>query len=126
MFEKDTTKDQESGNGDDATLSPMVDVIEDASGITLYADLPGVPKDSLSVRVQSDTLSIEGEISLPQIKNLQANHIEVPFPKFVRTFTLGQELDRDKVAAEFKHGVLTLHIPKVERVKPRKIEVTAA
>lgn len=125
MFEKDVTKDQESGH-DDATLSPMVDVIEDASGITLYADLPGVSKDNLNVQVQSDTLSIEGEVNLGLAKDLQASHVEVPFPKFKRSFTLGRELDRDKVAAEFKDGVLKLHIPKVEQVKPRKIQVSVA
>ena len=126
MFEKDVTKDQELGHNDDATLSPMVDVIEDASGITLYADLPGVSKDNLNVRVQSDTLSIEGEVNLPLAKDLQASYVEVPFPKFKRSFTLGRELDRDKVVAEFKNGVLKLHIPKVEQVKPRKIQVSVA
>jgi HSP20 family protein len=104
----------------------MVDVSEDASGITLYADLPGVQKDKLSVRVEADSLSIDGEISLPWVKDLQASHIEVPVPRYARTFTLGKELDRDKVSAEFKQGVLRLHIPKVEHVKPRKIEVVVA
>ena len=107
-------------------MLPMVDVTEDASGITLYADLPGVQKDKLSVRVEADSLSIEGEISLPWVKDLQVNHIEVPVPRYARSFTLGKELDREKVAAEFKHGVLKLHIPKGEHVKPRKIEVTVA
>lgn len=114
--EKETTREE-------AALLPPVDVFEDTEGITLYADLPGVPKDKLSVRVEADTLTLEGEIALPLMKDLQVTHMEVPVPRFRRTFTLGQELDRDKVAAEFRQGVLRLHIPKVEHVKPRRIEV---
>jgi len=124
MFEKDTTKNQDASPAEDTTMLPRVDVVEDVSGITLYADLPGVPKDKLCVRVQSDTLTIEGDIKPSQITDLQVHHVEVSLPKFYRSFTLGRELDCDKVAAEFKQGVLKLHIPKVEHVKPRKIEVT--
>ena len=123
MSDSNVTKNQDSKLQEGGTMLPPVDVVEDAAGITLYADLPGVPKDKLSVRVEAETLSIEGEVSLPMSKDMQASHAEVQSPRYLRTFTLGQELDRDKVAAEFKHGVLKLHIPKAEHVKPRKIEV---
>lgn len=126
MFEKETSNGPQTEAAEQTPMLPMVDVTEDASGITLYADLPGVQKDKLSVRVEADGLSIEGEISLPWVKDLQVNHIEVPVPRYARSFTLGKELDRDKVSAEFKQGVLRLHIPKVEHVKPRKIEVVVA
>lgn len=126
MFEKETTSNTPAETAEQSPMLPMVDVTEDASGITLYADLPGVQKDKLSVRVESDSLSIEGEITLPWVKDLQVNHVEVPVPRFARSFTLGKELDRDKVVAEFRQGVLKLHIPKVEHVKPRKIEVMVA
>jgi HSP20 family molecular chaperone IbpA len=106
-------KNENAINNEEITMLPPVDVFEDASGITLYADLPGVPKDKINVRVEADTLIINGEVT----------HAEVRCRNFQRSFTLGQELDRDKLAAEFKHGVLKLHIPKVERAKPRKIEV---
>jgi HSP20 family protein len=108
------------------TMLPMVDVIEDAGGITLYADLPGVPKDKLHVRVEADVLAIEGEVSLPLASNMEASHVEIDLPRYQRTFTLGQELDREKLTAEFKQGVLRLHIPKLEHAKPRKIEVQVA
>ena len=126
MFEKETSNGPQTEAAEQTPMLPMVDVTEDASGITLYADLPGVQKDKLSVRVEAGSLSIEGEISLPWVKDLQVNHIEVPVPRYARSFTLGKELDRDKVSAEFKQGVLRLHIPKVEHVKPRKIEVVVA
>ncbi len=126
MMENQTVKNQEAQQAEDAVMTPQVDVLEDASGITLYADLPGVAKDKLRVRLESDTLTLEGEINLPLIKDLQVTHMEVPVPRCRRTFTLGQELDRDKVVAEFKQGVLKLHIPKLEHVKPRRIEVQVA
>jgi HSP20 family molecular chaperone IbpA len=123
MIDKNQTQEPSKESGDEGITTPAVDVVEDSSGITLYADLPGVPKDKLHIRVESDTLFIEGDVSLPWVKDLQASHVEVPYPRYRRTFTLGKELDRDKVAAEFRQGVLRLHIPKVEHVKPRKIEV---
>lgn len=126
MIDKNMAKEQPGEAGDEGVTMPPVDVVEDASGITLYADLPGVPKDKLLIRVESDTLFIDGDVSLPWVKDLQASHVEMPFPRYRRIFTLGKELDLEKVAAEFRHGVLRLHIPKVEYVKPRKIEVQVA
>ena len=105
-------------------MLPPVDVVEDALGITLYADLPGVPKDKLHVRIDADALTIEGEVSLPMAGNLEPSHVEVQLPRYQRTFTLGKELDSEKVSAEFRHGVLKLSIPKVEHAKPRKIEIS--
>ena len=107
-------------------MLPPVDVIEDAYGITLYADLPGVPKDKLSVHVDADALSIEGEVALTVSQNMEASHVEVQQPRYQRTFTLGKELDSEKVVAEFRHGVLKLSIPKVEHAQPRKVEVQVA
>lgn len=110
----------------DAALTPPVDVIEDVTGITLYADLPGVPKDRLNLHVEGDTLSIEGEISLPTPENMDATHVEVALPRYRRVFTLSRELDPAKVNAEFEHGVLKLRIPKAEHAQPRRIEVKVA
>lgn len=107
-------------------MLPPVDVVEDASGITLYADLPGVPKEKLEVRVEADTLTIEGEVSLPLSQGMEASYAEVQLPRYRRAFSLGQELDSDKAAAEFKNGVLRLHIPKAEHARPRRIEVRVA
>lgn len=123
MTDTNVTKSEESTRYEGATMLPPVDVVEDASGITLFADLPGVPKDKLSIRVEADALTIEGEVSLPLAANMEASHAEVQLPRYQRAFTLGQELDREKVVAEFKHGVLKLHIPKAEHAKPRKIEI---
>lgn len=112
-------------NYSEAALTPPVDVVEDGSGITLYADLPGVSKDKLHLHVESDTLTIEAESGLNVPEGLQSSHTEVGLAKFRRVFTLSKELDTEKVSAELNHGVLKLHIPKLEQAKPRRIEVKA-
>jgi len=109
-----------------ATLMPPVDVIEDAGGITVYADMPGVPKDKLHLQVEADTLTIEGELALNIPEGMEASHAEVSLPRYRRVFTLSKELDSAKVAAEFNQGVLKLRIPKAEHAQPRRIEVKVA
>ena len=98
----------------DTALMPPVDVIEDSTGITLRADLPGVPKDKLKLQVEAGTLTIEGEVSIAMPENMEATYAEIEVPRFRRVFTLSKELDTGKVSAEFKHGVLSLRIPKAD------------
>ena len=126
MTDTKVTKNDGNERPTVSSILPPVDVFEDASGITLYADLPGVPKDRLNVRVDADALTIEGEVVLPMPADMEATHVEVEWPRYQRTFTLGKELDTTNVSAEFRNGVLKLSIPKVEHAKPRKIEVRVA
>lgn len=107
----------------EAALLPPVDVVEDPTGITLYADLPGVPRDKLSLRVDGDTLAIEGELTLTVPEGMQASHAEVQLGRYRRAFTLSKELDADKVSAELSQGVLRVRIPKAAHAQPRKITV---
>ncbi len=111
---------------EEAALLPPVDVIEDASGITLYADLPGVPKDKLNLQVEADTLTLEGEVVLSMPEGMEATHAEASLPRYRRVFTLSKELDSERVGAEFNHGVLKLRIPKAEHAQPRKIAIHVA
>ena len=111
---------------DEPALLPSVDVIEDATGITLYADLPGVPKDRLNVRVEGETLLLDAELVLAVPQDMQASHAEVPRKRYRRAFTLSRELDPDKVSAEFNQGVLRLRIPKADHAQPRRIVVQVA
>jgi len=106
-----------------ASLMPPVDVVEDNTGITLYADLPGVSKDKLDLSVEGDTLSIEGTVAIPMPDAMQANYAEVSSPRYRRVFTLSKELDPNKISAELVQGVLKLRIPKAEHAQPRRIEV---
>ncbi len=120
----DTKKPEVPTKG--ATLMPPVDVIEDANGITLYADLPGVPKDRLHIQVEAETLTLEGEIVLTVPEGMEATHAEVGLPRYKRVFTLSKELDADQVAAEFSQGVLKLRIPKAAHLQPRRVEIQVA
>jgi HSP20 family protein len=108
---------------EDAALLPPVDVIEDANGITLYADLPGVSKERLNLQVDGETLTIEGEMGLELPQGMEATHAEVSLPRYRRVFTLSKELDTGKLQAELKQGVLKLRIQKAEHAKPRRITV---
>jgi HSP20 family protein len=126
MAEHKQNAQVESGAPEQPALVPPVDVIEDASGITLYADLPGVPKEKLSVRIDGESLVIEGDIALEMAKDLEATHVEVSLPRYRRVFTLSKELDPERLSAELKHGVLKLQIQKAEHAKPKRIEVRVA
>lgn len=106
-----------------AALMPPVDVTEDASGITLLADLPGVPKEKLNLNVESDLLTIEGELELNAPEGMQADYADVGLTRFKRTFTLSKELDTEHVSAEFNQGVLKLRIPKAPHAQPRRINI---
>jgi HSP20 family molecular chaperone IbpA len=105
-------------------LTPAVDVIEDASGITLFADLPGVPKDKLNLQLDTDNLIIEGEVAIDAPENMQSSHAEIKVPRYRRSFTLSKELDAENAAAEFNHGVLKLRIPKAAHAQPKKIQIS--
>jgi HSP20 family protein len=108
---------------DERIMLPPVDVIEDSTGITLYADLPGLSKDDLIMQVDANSLTIEGEMKLQVPENIEVSHAEVSVPRYRRVFTLSKELDTEKIAAEFKQGVLKLRIPKAEHAQPRKIQI---
>ncbi len=120
---ENTSVTSSNNNGTNAALMPRVDVIEDKSGITLYADLAGVPKDKLALHIEADTLTIEGEVGLNMPEDMEPSHAEINLPRYRRVFTLSKELDSEKIAAEFEHGVLKLSIPKAEHLQPRKVEI---
>jgi HSP20 family protein len=119
--QQEVAKRQEARPG--IAIVPPVDVVEDNTGITLTADLPGVPRNKLTVRVDGEGLLIEGEIALDTPEGMEAVYAEVQTLCYRRAFTLSRELDTAKSAAAFKDGVLKLRIPKAEHAKPHKIDV---
>ena len=126
MNERTAVTKEDRAARNDLGLMPPVDVIEDSTGITLYADLPGVPKDRLNLHVEADTLTIEGELGLAVPEGMEASHAEVSLPRYRRVFTLSKELDTEKVSAELTQGVLKLRIPKAEHAQPRRVEIKVA
>ncbi len=103
-------------------IRPAVDIWETEEGLKLVADLPGVDKSGLSVDIDQGILTIEGKAG----ENRRGDAIfrEFELASYYRQFQLPGELDTEKIAAELKNGVLTLHLPKSEAAKPRRIEIT--
>jgi HSP20 family protein len=120
------TEANSSSSGTAAALRPAVDIAEDGSGIVLVADLPGVDKNDLSIRVDGRTLSIEAPIALGEANALVSMYAEIRANRYRRQFELSSELDGAAISAQMSSGVLTLRIPKLERARPRRIEVKAA
>jgi HSP20 family protein len=108
---------------DQPIVVPPVDVFEDDAGITLLADLPGVSRDRLGVRVDGENLIIEGTAATIGPKDMQLVYGEAQYPSYRRQFTLSRELDSSRIEASLKDGVLKLAIPKLEEAKPRRIDV---
>ncbi|OOG51948.1 Hsp20/alpha crystallin family protein [Polaromonas sp. C04] len=106
-------------------MLPPVDVFEDDSGITLLADMPGVPKEQLELKVEGDALLIEGGVQSHTPDGLEAIYAELRVPRYRRSFTLSRELDTTRIEANLKDGVLKLRIPKQAHAQPRRIAVTA-
>ena len=104
-------------------LMPAVDIVENDNGITLLADMPGVSKERLNIRVDGENLTIEGSAEVQVPEQIELLHSEMRTPFFRRTFTLSRELDSAKIEASLRDGVLRMHIPKAEEARPRRIEV---
>jgi len=106
------------------SLRPQVNIFEDADGITLEADMPGVDKDRLRLQVDKDALLIEGDIHCAMPEGMETLHADVRAMRFSRSFALSRELDTGSIDASLKDGVLKLRIPKRAEERPRRIEVS--
>lgn len=105
----------------DRYLAAPVDIYETPQELVLLADLPGVHRDDLEVRVEDGVLTIQGRPRPAASGRLVAQEFELA--PYFRQFELGEVIDQARIAAELKHGVLTLHLPKVQPARPRRIEV---
>ncbi|RME65203.1 MAG: Hsp20/alpha crystallin family protein [Nitrospirae bacterium] len=103
---------------------PAVDIVESQNEYTLYADMPGVDEKSLDVTLEKDILSIKAESHVDIPEGYRKFYHEIEPVVYERTFRIVDDIDRDKVMATFKNGVLQLTLPKAETAKPRKIEIT--
>jgi len=102
-------------------LVPAVDIYETKAGLKLVADMPGVGKEGLHVRVDNGVLTIEGKPSFeaPAV----ATHEEFSLQSYFRQFQLNEEVDQDRIQADYRHGVLSLTLPRAEKAKPKQIPV---
>lgn len=102
---------------------PPVDVFENDSTITLLADLPGVTREQLHVRVDGDNLVLEATANTAGPENMELVYGELQWPAYRRQFTLSRELDTARIDAQLRDGVLRLTIPKADEARPRRIQV---
>jgi len=102
-------------------VAPVVDIYETDDGLTFIADLPGMGKDDLQVDIDKGILTIEGKTDSGMSGKLI--YSEFAPAGYYRQFHLPELLDGDKARAELKAGVLTLHLPKVEAARPKRIEI---
>lgn len=105
----------------DRYLVPAVDIYESEDKLTLVADVPGVDKDGIDIRVEDGILTIKGKTSWE--KRPSVTHQEYELFEYFRQFRLSDEVDDQKIEAQLRHGVLYLDLPKAERAKPRRIEI---
>jgi HSP20 family protein len=117
--------DAETGRRSEWTLVPDVDIYEDAEGIYVQADMPGVSRERLDIQVNKDALTIEGEARIDMPEGMEAIYADIRTTRYRRSFVLSTELDTSRVDARLKNGVLSIHIPKRAEARPRKIEVNA-
>jgi HSP20 family molecular chaperone IbpA len=104
-------------------LRPAVDIFETEDGVTLRADMPGVSKDRLNLRVDGQNLLVEGRIGITPQDQMKALYADVRSAVYRRTFMLSNEFEAEKIDANLKDGVLTVRIPKRAELRPRRIEV---
>jgi HSP20 family protein len=110
-----------------ADWAPTVDISETEGEYLIKAELPGVEKDGVKITLQDEVLTLQGERKQEKEEKAKKYHrIERSYGRFVRSFTLPDSVDEAKVLAEFKDGVLSLHLPKTEKAKPKAIEVKLA
>ncbi len=122
-------KEAELGKGVETTratplYTPTVDIIEHKEDIVLFADMPGVDEKSVDITLDKDQLTVYGKVEpdVPEKHRLVISEYGVG--DYKRTFTVSNEIDRDRIEASVKNGVLKLVLPKAESAKTRKIPVT--
>src|SRR5262249_53001981 len=107
------------------TFSPRVDILEHRDELLLYADLPGVTAENLDIRFENGELMIHGRCPARR-DDVRYVTQEYAVGDFYRAFSISEVVDASRISAELKHGVLTIHLPKSEKVKPKRIAVTNA
>lgn len=108
------------------TFVPRVDIYETKDALFLIADMPGIDEKSVDVELEKNILTIIGRVNIDDSKDKSIVYSEYEVGDYERTFSLSDEIDRDKIYATVKNGVLRLELPKAEKAKPKKIAIKAA
>jgi HSP20 family protein len=123
LFEDNLTRDR-SGHADLATWAPPVDIYETENELVLKVDLPDLQDKDIDVRVENNMLTIRGERKFDKDVN-EDNYLRVEraYGSFMRSFSLPNTVSSENIRAEYRDGVLTLHMAKLEESKPKQIKV---
>lgn len=106
---------------------PPVDIVEEPERLVFRAEIPGVSKDDIDIKVENGTLIIQGEKKQEgEVNGETAHRVERFYGAFTRSFSLPATIDAEKIQARYKDGVLELVLPKAEIARPRKIQIVAA
>ena len=107
---------------------PAVDIWEDEDDLTVYADMPGVDPGKVSVELNADVLTVEGEVALADYEGLAPVYTEYNVGHFQRRFSIpdSRTYDRERIQARFREGVLEVMVPRSEASKPRRIAIASA
>lgn len=103
--------------------TPMIDIHEGPDGLILEADLPGASEDNVSVQLEDNVLSLHARVTSAAPEGARTLHEEYRVADYYRSFILSDEVERGKITAELRNGVLRLVLPKAERAKTRRIEI---
>jgi HSP20 family protein len=107
-----------------AQWSPLVDITEDEKEYLIKAELPDMKKEDVRLTVENDVVGISGERTFEkEEKGKKYHRVERAYGSFVRSFTLPEDADGSKVSADFKDGMLQVHLPKSQKAKPKTIEI---
>ena len=117
-----TRGSREETRSQEQYITPPVDIYETAEGLMVKADLPGVAREGLDVRVENHLLTIRGKAA--HVASGEPVYREYGLVNFFRQFELNERVEASKISAELKHGVLTLSLPKAEEAKPRQIQIS--
>ncbi len=113
----------EAGSEAPVTFTPPIDIHEGPDGLTLEADLPGATESNLFIQLEDNVLSLYARIESPAPEGARLLHEEYRVGDYQRSFILSDEVDRDRITAELKNGVLRLFLPKADRARTRRIEI---
>lgn len=123
---KETSSIQKERTRSGKVFVPKTDIIETEHEILVLSDMPGVDEKSLDITLENKELTIQGFVHQDVPDGFNLTYGEYEIGDYYRTFTISDDIDRDKIEAQFQQGVLRLKLPKAEVAKARKIEINAS
>jgi HSP20 family molecular chaperone IbpA len=106
-------------------IKPATDIIEKEDGFYIYVDMPGVEKKDLIIDLNEDELKVSGKAEYVTPEGRKLAHVEFGGGEYFRSFTISHIVDKERIKATLKDGVLELHLPRLEKIQPRKIDIQA-